>query len=114
MVRSVRRCRPPATAIQDWYAGADLLDAYCLTLPDEVTHDARVLARLALAHPPRFFRMLMAARDRIVWPLGIKSSDTIRAANGANARIDFFPVILERSYEVVLGRTTAILISGPP
>ena len=44
--------RPPAeSAIADWFFGADLVDAYAITLPDGVPHDIDALAREALEHP---------------------------------------------------------------
>ena len=101
--RGIRRCLPPATAIQDWYAGADLLDAYCMRIPEGATRDARVLARLALERPTASFRALMSLRDRIVAPLGLKSSSAIRAESEGATRIDFFPVLMERAEEVLVG-----------
>ena len=100
---AIRRCRPPETAITGWYAGADLLDAYCLALPDGAPRDARTLARMALSDPPWVFRHLMTLRDRLVAPLGIRSSDDIRAGAAGDTRIDFFPVQSETADEVVVG-----------
>ncbi len=100
---SVKRCQPPVSAIQPWYADADLLDAYCLRLPDDAPQDARVLARLTLTNPPSVFRALMALRDFLVTPAGIKSSDDIRSESDGRSRIDIFPVIQETRHEVVIG-----------
>ena len=101
---SVSRCQPPpASAISSWYAGADLLDAYRVPLPAGAPRDARMLARLALTEPPIPIRMLMATRDLLVSPFGIKSSKAIRAETEGQERIDFFPVLSEDEREVVIG-----------
>ena len=58
---------------------------------------------MALSDPPWVFRRLMTLRDRLVAPLGIRSSDDIRAGAAGDTRIDFFPVLSETADEVVVG-----------
>ena len=67
------------SAIAKWYAGADLVDSYAVALPKGSPTDARVLARLALGAQPRWFKLLMGARDMIVAPLGVKTSSKCAA-----------------------------------
>ncbi|MHB1304787.1 MAG: DUF2867 domain-containing protein [Acidiphilium sp.] len=98
--------RPPAeSAIADWFVGADLVDAYAITLPDGAPHDIDALAREALEHPPVWFRVLLRLRDAVVSVGGVKSSQRIRkdAASEGLATVAFFPVLSRSERELVLG-----------
>jgi hypothetical protein len=94
---------PAASAIRDWYEGANLLDSYAVQLPPQAPDDARVLARLALEQPPVAFRFLMSIRDAVMSAVGVKTSADMRAQADGRDRIDFFPVIANSAEEVVLG-----------
>ncbi|KDM66139.1 hypothetical protein DUF2867 [Acidiphilium sp. JA12-A1] len=98
--------RPPAeSAIADWFVGADLVDAYAITLPDGAPDDIEALAREALEHPPAWFRVLLRLRDTIVSAGGVKSSRRIRqdAESEGRATVAFFPVLARSERELVLG-----------
>lgn len=101
----VRRVTPsPESAIADWYAGADLIDSYAVTLPEGSPTDARVLARLALGAQPQWFTLLMGTRDAVMALFGVKTSAQMRReSSSAEDRIDFFPVLEETASEVVIG-----------
>lgn len=88
--------------ICDWYDGADLLDSYSVeAAADDST--MRTIAERALATPPRWFKVLMAVRDGLVRPFGLRTSDELRRARRDRPRIDFFPVLSESADEIVLG-----------
>lgn len=50
--RVVKVAPPAASAMADWYAGADLLDSYAVRLPRGRATPMRTLAERALATPP--------------------------------------------------------------
>lgn len=97
---------PPAeSAIADWFIGADLVDAYAITLPDGAPRGIDALAHEALEHPPAWFRALLGFRDAVVSLGGVKSSGRIRQdaeAKGAET-VAFFPVLVRSDRELVLG-----------
>lgn len=104
--RRAHLVRPPAeSAIADWFPGADLVDAYAITLPDGASHDIDALAREALEHPPAWFRALLRLRDAVVSMGGVKSSRRIRqeAESEGLATVAFFPVLSRSQRELVLG-----------
>jgi hypothetical protein len=84
------------------YPGADLLDAYAITLPAEASGDIDRLARAVMGRPAGWTRALMRVRDAVMAPLGVKTSGSI-AREGRGERIDFFPVLERSSRELVLG-----------
>ncbi|MCU4161410.1 DUF2867 domain-containing protein [Acidiphilium sp. AL] len=97
---------PPAeSAIADWFVGADLVDAYAITLPDGAPRDIDALAREALEHPPAWFRALLGFRDAVVSVVGVKSSGQIRqdAESKGAETVAFFPVLARSERELVLG-----------
>lgn len=97
---------PPAeSAIADWFIGADLIDAYAITLPDVAPRDIDALAREALEHPPVWFRALLRLRDAFVSVGGVKSSWRMRkdAESEGLATVAFFPVLARSERELVLG-----------
>lgn len=103
---AARECpAPPQSSLVPTYAGADLVDSFAIELPKEATDDAQALARAMFGHPPRWFRFLMAIRDRTVSLVGIKTSIGFRSAQRAlgEPHIDFFRVYEIRDHEVVLG-----------
>jgi hypothetical protein len=46
---------------------------------------------------------LVAVRDAMVTPFGVKTSGEVRASRANNERVDFFPVQWESNDEIVLG-----------
>jgi hypothetical protein len=101
--RTVRHVGPPAeSAIHGWYAGAFLLDSYAIAAADDGA-SMRSIAQRALGSPPGWFTALMAIRDGVMGPLGVRTSADLRGARSDRARIDFFPVLAESADELVLG-----------
>lgn len=102
----VRRVAPPPTsALAASYVGANLADAFAITLADDAPADAMSLARAALADPPRWFRMLLAMRDAAVKPFGLKTSAAMRdhlAASGVE-HVDIFRVLSSTPDEAIFG-----------
>jgi hypothetical protein len=52
---------------------------------------------------PGFARVLMAVRDRVVAPFGVKASTTLARLHGEQKCINFFPVLSESAELIVLG-----------
>jgi hypothetical protein len=106
---AVRAARPiPAPAesrIASRYAGADLLDAFAVTLPPAAHYDIDALAQATLNDPPAWFRALLALRDRIMRGFGVTSSTAMRARLQADHadRIDFFRVLSRDETELIVG-----------
>jgi hypothetical protein len=63
----------------------------------------RELATRTLVNPPAWQKALIALRDAMVAPFGIKTSDTVRVSRDSLERVDFFPVHWEGKDEIVLG-----------
>jgi hypothetical protein len=93
---------PSESVIRDWYAGAFLLDSYRVTVVDDGAA-MRVIAERALGSPPGWFKALMAIRDGVMGPLGVRTSADLRHVWSDRQRIDFFPVLAESADELVLG-----------
>lgn len=106
---AMRAARPvPAPAesrIAPRYAGADLLDAFAVTLPPAAQHDIEALAQATLNDPPAWFRALLGLRDRIMRRFGVTSSSAMRARLQADRaeRIDFFRVLSRDEAELIVG-----------
>ena len=100
----VRRTTPPSeSVVASWYKNASLLDSYGLDLSASEQSRMRVLATRALANPPAWQKALIAVRDAMVEPFGIKTSGMVRESRDNNERVDFFPVHWEGRDEIVLG-----------
>jgi hypothetical protein len=100
----VRRTTPPSeSVVASWYTNASLLDSYGLDLSASEQSRMRVLAIRALANPPAWQKALIAARDAMVEPFGIKTSGMVRESRDSNERVGFFPVHWEGRDEIVLG-----------
>lgn len=110
-VGAPRRVLPPASsALAPDYGGAHLADAFAIVLPagdapttDEV--DALTLARAVLAHPPRWMRALLALRDALVRPFGLKTTAAMREqlARSGVAHVGIFRLLSATPQEVVFG-----------
>jgi hypothetical protein len=94
------RVAPPAESrLRDWYPGASLTDSFAVVLPPGAPGDVDTLATLLFADPPAWFTILLAIRDRVMTPFGVKASHALEAGD----RIAFFPVLSRSADEIVLG-----------
>src|ERR1700756_5356216 len=66
----------------------------------------RELATRTLVNPPAWQKALIALRDAMVTPFGIKTSDTVRTSRDSHERVDFFPVHWEGKDEIGFGADT--------
>ena len=102
--KQVRRTTPPSeSVVASWYKNASLLDSYSIDLSASEQSTMRVLATLTVGNPPAWQKALIAVRDAMVTPFGLKTSGTVRASRDSNERVDFFPVQWEGRDEIVLG-----------
>lgn len=100
----VRRTTPPSeSVVANWYENASLLDSYSIDLHASEQSGMRELAARTLIDPPAWQKALLALRDAMVMPFGIKTSDTVRTSRDSLERVDFFPVHWEGKDEIVLG-----------
>ena len=100
----VHRTTPPSeSVIASWYENASLLDSYSIDLSASEQSSMRELATRTLVNPPAWQKALIALRDAMVTPFGIKTSDTVRTSRDSHERVDFFPVHWEGKDEIVLG-----------
>jgi hypothetical protein len=80
--------------------GTQMSDAYRLIV-DDATIDAPTAAHRIFSRVPRWIRTLMALRNHLVGPLGLKTS--VYDQTVVPRRIGFFPVIAEAADRVLLG-----------
>ena len=78
----------------------DFADAYS-GQADRTYVDAEQAARAVFADPPHTIRSLMALRNGIVAPFGLKASVDFR--DRGLGKIDVFPIISSTSTEIVVG-----------
>ena len=77
----VRRTTPPSeSVVASWYENASLLDSYSIDLSASEQLGMRELATRTLVNPPAWQKTLIALRDAMVTPFGIKTSDTVRTS----------------------------------
>src|ERR1700719_2492128 len=89
----VRRTTPPSeSVVASWYKNASLLDSYSIDLSASEQSTTRVLATLTVGNPPAWQKALIAMRDAMITPFGIKTSGTVRTSADSHERVDFFPV----------------------
>ena len=106
MSQAVTRVASPApSGIEDWYAGADLLDSYAIALPPGAPDDVEALATALFSTIPLWTRSLLRLRDEIMRPLGVKTTAEIAKAGAVDGRdrIAFFPVLGRSPREIILG-----------
>jgi hypothetical protein len=99
----VRRTTSPSeSVVASWYENASLLDSYSIDLsaPEQ---SMRTLAKLTVGDPPAWQKALIALRDAMVTPFGLKTSGAVRESRDSRERVDFFPVQWEGRHEIVLG-----------
>ena len=82
---------PARSALHDALPRVDYSDAYSADLPDGASTDPHVWVDRLFAKPPRAFRLLMGARDRLVGTAGLKKAGVP------------FPELRSTAEEVVLG-----------
>ncbi len=89
----------PAVDTRALLAGAQFSDAFSITT-NNTALDARNAAEKMLAHSPRWIVTLMALRDVLVTPFGLRTS----SSNGVPAnRIGIFPVLSETPARLIAG-----------
>ena len=113
---------PPAhSVIAELYDRADLVDAFAITMTEAIEPDIDQVARAVLGNPSWWFRALLACRDVLVAPFGVKTSATLRMEMKATAvpHIDFFPIVRRSAKEVIIGSDdkhldfrTSVLLRG--
>src|SRR6201995_5166308 len=97
----VRRATPPSeSVVASWYENASLLDSYSIDLGASDQSSMRELARRTLVDPPAWQKALIALRDAMVTPFGIKTSATVGASRENRDRVAFFPVHFEDRDEI--------------
>lgn len=86
-------------------SGADLVDAYAITLPPQASGNVIELARAVMSRPPRVLVPLMQMRNAIMRRFGVKASDEIGrdAVQQPLGAIGPFPVREVAEQEVVMG-----------
>lgn len=85
------------------YAGADLADAFAVALPPSASRDVERLTRFLLSDPPLWLKALLALRDAIMRPFGVKTTSSLRGSVDSVRRIDFFPLLAVHDDELILG-----------
>jgi len=91
---------PPAAVRASGLAHIDFADAYS-GQADRTYRDAEHAARAVFANPPALVNHLMALRNRIVAPFGVKASLDLR--DRGLGKIDVFPIISNSASEIVVG-----------
>ena len=92
---------PPPPSALALLPGATFADAFAIDVTDPGL-DAETAARRSLGGPPpRWIAALLAVRDFLVWPFGLKTTE-MAAATRAD-RIDFFPCLSRSTERVILG-----------
>jgi Protein of unknown function (DUF2867) len=96
---------PHESGLAGLYAAAHLADSFAITLPADTPLDVDSLARAVFGDLSLWLRALLACRDALVAPFGVKTTAQIRSELSAKSasRIDFFPVISRERFELVLG-----------
>ena len=95
---------PEESRIASLYAGSDLADSFAIALPTTATRNVLALSRSALGHPAPWVSALLAIRDAIVRPFGVKTVGQLRAAGQRTEdRIDIFRIHSVSEGEVIVG-----------
>jgi len=83
-----------------WLDGAQFADAFCIRI-NETGIDARGAAMRMFGHSPRWVEALIALRNLLVAPFGLKRSGA--GDRGRLGMIGIFPVISETPERLVVG-----------
>lgn len=100
---------PAGTLIARAFPRVDYADSYAVQLPAGAPNSLDALARAALGTTPPWINLLMRLRDRIVGPIGLKTSHQVagHATNSARLqigdRIGIFRVFDRAENELLLG-----------
>lgn len=89
---------PPEPALRGLLEGSQFIDAFSIVTPG-LSLDARGAAERALGRSPAWATALLALRDAVVSPLGLKTAH----ARSDQARIGIFPVVGETPERMILG-----------
>jgi hypothetical protein len=89
---------PPDT--QDLLPGAQFADAYRI-VTDAPAISARTAVERMVARPPSWVRQLMAIRNAIMTPFGVRAPAW--STNTSPSTIGIFPVVSETEHRVVAG-----------
>jgi hypothetical protein len=81
-------------------AGAQFIDAYNIVI-DDAALDARRAAEKMLARAPRWIEALLALRNYLVTPFGLKTSAPNKT--GASEIIGIFPIVSQSPDRLVAG-----------
>jgi hypothetical protein len=95
----IREVKPDVSR-ESVLAGAQFADAFRVTVTDAKL-DARAAADRIFSRSPRWVRMLLDLRNRIVAPFGLKTS-AVREAR-AGGMVGMFPVLNETPERLVAG-----------
>ncbi len=83
-------------------AGAQFRDAYSIAIDDDAL-DARQAAQRMLGRSPRWIDALLALRNRMVAPFGLKTGAHAPNETGGSNIIGIFPVVSETPDRLVAG-----------
>jgi len=81
-------------------SGAQFIDAYSIAI-DDAALDARRAAEKMLARAPRWIEALLALRNHLVTPFGLKTSTSYEAS--ASEIIGIFPIVSQSPDRLVAG-----------
>ena len=95
----IREVKPDVSR-ESVLAGAQFADAFRVTVTDAKL-DARAAADRIFSRSPRWVRMLLDLRNRIVAPFGLKTS-AVREAR-AGGMVGMFPILNETPERLVAG-----------
>jgi hypothetical protein len=90
----------PAADTAPLLAGAQFADAFRINVAGAAL-GARTAAQRMMGHQPRWVEILVALRNRLVAPFGLKTPDP--TGSGASGTIGMFPVLSETQDRLVLG-----------
>jgi hypothetical protein len=114
---------PLQSGVTHLYKAVNLADAFAIRLPANASADPDVLARFIFTHQPAWVSKLMALRDAIVAPFGLKTGKHLAtlAVNAKAARVGIFKVYSTGENEIVVGEDdthldfrVSVLCSGTP
>lgn len=97
---------PAESTLAASFRTADLADAFAIPLTTAAAKRPIVeLVRALLGEPALWFRLLLAVRDGMMAPFGVKTSRAVRlsAARAGIEYVDFFPVLARMDREIILG-----------
>jgi Protein of unknown function (DUF2867) len=94
------RAVDPSVDTRPLLAGAQFADAFCITVGDNAL-DARHAAERMLTHGPRWIERLIALRNRLVAPFGLKTP--VPTGTATADTIGIFPVVSETAERLVAG-----------